>query len=129
MRRTPQRRAVLRALEGNTSHPRADEVLAIARHDVPNISASTVYKVLGELEGLGLVVSFPTPDGTRYDPATEAHAHVVCEDCGGLFDLDGGPASAAARREAEDAGFRVTTTAVEVRGVCPGCAGGSASDR
>jgi Fur family peroxide stress response transcriptional regulator len=121
MRRTPQRRAVVRALEGNSSHPRADEVLSLARRDVPDISSSTVYKVLGELEELGLVASFPTPDGLRYDPDTGEHAHVVCDACAGLFDLDPGPASSEARRQAEREGFTVRTSTVEVRGLCPAC--------
>lgn len=122
MRRTPQRRAVVRALEENVSHPRADDVLSLAKRDVPDISASTVYKVLGELEELGLIASFRTSDGLRYDPDTGEHAHVVCDACRGLFDLDPGAGAAAAKRQAEREGFRVRTSTVEIRGLCPECA-------
>jgi Fe2+ or Zn2+ uptake regulation protein len=122
MRRTPQRRAIVRALEDSVSHPRADDVLALAKRDVPDISASTVYKVLGELEGLGLIASFRTPDGLRYDPDTIEHVHVACDGCHVLFDLDPGTAAAAARRQAEREGFHVRTSTVEIRGLCPDCA-------
>jgi Fe2+ or Zn2+ uptake regulation protein len=129
MRRTPQRRAVVRALEDDASHPGAEDVLARAKRDVPDISASTVYKILGELERLGLIESFRTPQGLRYDPDTSQHAHVVCDACHGLFDLDAGGSAAAARRQAEREGFRVRTSIVEIRGLCPGCAAAEGAGR
>ena len=52
---TRQRRVILEALRGTTSHPTADEVYEMVRRRLPRISLGTVYRNLEILSGEGLV--------------------------------------------------------------------------
>jgi Fe2+ or Zn2+ uptake regulation protein len=70
-------------------HPTAAEVYERVRRDVPQISLGTVYRNLGTMadEGSILRLSFAgKPD--RFDPNTGEHYHVVCSQCGRIFDTD-----------------------------------------
>ena len=52
LRLTPQRRAVIGALVGDTTHPTVDTVAARVAEHTKGVSLSTVYKVLHELADL-----------------------------------------------------------------------------
>lgn len=95
---TPQRRAVLRFLDGNLDHPSASQIFDAvaaalpgpARSDAsrPIASRATVYNTLSLLEALGAVRVVRGTDGEmRYDPNTSPHHHLCCEACGRLEDV------------------------------------------
>ncbi len=87
---TPQRRAILRYLDGNGGHPTAAEVFAAVTRDFPMASRATVYNTLSLLVEIGAVRAFPgLPGGdTRFDPNATHHHHVMCPRCGDISDLD-----------------------------------------
>ncbi len=87
---TPQRRAILRYLDGNQTHPTAADVFAAVTHDFPMASRATVYNTLSLLVELGAVRALPCVPGgdTRFDPNAGHHHHVVCPRCGAIADLD-----------------------------------------
>lgn len=60
---TPQRRAVLRALDGEHVHLSADQVHAGARRVVPEVSLATVYNTLNELVAMGEISEIRLADG------------------------------------------------------------------
>jgi len=112
---TPQRRAVLRFLDGNLDHPSAARIYEAVTADLPVSSRATVYNTLALLVQLGVVGLVRGTDGEmRYDPNTDAHHHLFCDQCGRLEDV---PASAVTLL------LRGQPTAGEVRfsGRCPGC--------
>jgi Fur family peroxide stress response transcriptional regulator len=122
LRLTAQRRAVVEALSGDTSHPTAESVLASLSERVPGMSLSTVYKVLHELAHLGLVRELETPRAMRFDPEVSDHVHVICDECGLLFDAPLPISAARAIVSAASAsGVRVSALDVMVRGVCTSC--------
>lgn len=86
---TPQRRAVLRYLEGNLRHPTAAEVFAAVTAETPLSSRATVYNTLQLLadEGFVRVLRFEGEAELRYDPNTSAHHHRRCPRCGRLDDV------------------------------------------
>jgi len=51
---TPQRKAVLRAIQGTDHHPTASEVFAAAQALLPSISFATVYNSLRYLKEASL---------------------------------------------------------------------------
>jgi Fur family ferric uptake transcriptional regulator len=121
---TPQRRAVVEALEGEHVHLTVDEVHRRARLALPEISLATVYNALNEMVAMGEVTEVRhTPGPARYDPnGAIAHHHLMCTTCGTLFDVAGrhvhvAPLPAGARR-----GFQVRDVQVLFRGTCPSCA-------
>jgi Fur family ferric uptake transcriptional regulator len=86
---TPQRRAVIAALDGEHVHLSAEQVLGAARRILPEVSLATVYNTLNELVSMGEISEIRLLDGTtRYDPKVGPdHHHLVCEGCGLTFDV------------------------------------------
>lgn len=84
---TPQRRAVLRFLDGNLDHPTAHQILDAVTADFPVTSRATVYNTLQLLVEIGAVRTLRTDDETRFDPNTRPHHHLACTRCGRLEDV------------------------------------------
>jgi len=85
---TPQRRAVVTALERGTQHATAEEVHAAARLIVPEISLATVYNVLTELVAMGEVSEVRLgPGAALFETNVSFHYHHVCDDCGRVVDV------------------------------------------
>ncbi len=86
---TAQRRAILRWLDGNLSHPTAADVFEAITRDFPMASRATVYNTLSLLEEIGAVrVLYDGPREARFDPNTDHHHHRVCPRCGAIEDVE-----------------------------------------
>ncbi|RUM87856.1 MAG: transcriptional repressor [Thermodesulfatator sp.] len=85
---TPQRLAILEYLEGNLSHPTAEDIYRHVRKRFPSISFATVYNTLEALKEKGLVRELYI-GGTkkRFDPNTQPHHHFFCLSCGNILDI------------------------------------------
>jgi Fur family transcriptional regulator, peroxide stress response regulator len=78
---TPQRTAVLEALNSLKNHPTADNIKDYVIKNHPNISVGTIYKTLETFVEKGLVQKVKTEKGVmRYDAILEKHHHLYCED-------------------------------------------------
>jgi Fur family peroxide stress response transcriptional regulator len=76
---TPQRIAILEAIEKLNNHPTAENIIEYIRRNHPNIATATVYKVLDALAGKDLIKKVKTDrDIMRYDAITENHHHLYC---------------------------------------------------
>ena len=122
---TPQRQLLFRLMHGNTVHPTAEALFAEASAQMPGISLRTVYQTLTDLASMGELRLIDVGTGaTRFDPNTDDHHHVVCEQCGVIRDVYVS-GSDALHVEGLD-GFAVESTSILFNGVCPRCAvGGS----
>ena len=86
---TPQRLAVMAALQNRRDHPTADHIYQEVRRQLPAISFNTVYKTLEILCQRGMVIKVnPLHAVARYDGQTGQHAHIVCRQCHHIIDLD-----------------------------------------
>ena len=80
MKVTPQRTAVLEALNNLNDHPTADKIKAYVVKNHPNIAVGTIYKTLETFVNKGLVKKVKTEkDVMRYDAILEKHHHLYCE--------------------------------------------------
>ena len=124
-RLTPQRRAVLEAVQRAPIHPDACWVYDQVRRRLPNISLGTVYRSLAVLRDAGLIQELPQAGGpTRYDANIEAHQHIVCSQCGRVADVEVGDLTALRELVARTAGFaEVVGERLEFYGRCSECAG------
>ncbi len=87
-KRTPQRLAILDYLEGNTSHPSAEEVYRSVSRKYRSMSFATVYNTLNTLVDAGVVKDLNIdPSRRRYDPNTHPHHHLICMDCTVVVDV------------------------------------------
>ena len=74
---TPQRIAILEAIQNLDNHPTADNIIDYIRKNHPNISVATVYKVLDTLLQNNLIRKVKTSkDIMRYDALLERHHHL-----------------------------------------------------
>lgn len=89
-RLTPQRLMTISALGNSDGHISAEEIYAQVAAKYPHVNISTVYRTLELLKKLGLVTETDFGEGrVRYHPVGKGHHHhLVCQECGGIVDLD-----------------------------------------
>ena len=129
---TAQRREVLHTLALRTDHPTADQVLDDVRKRLPQISRTTVYRVLEALARAGVVrkVCHPGPSA-RYELEKGRHHHLVCLGCERMVDLED-PSLDGLPLPGIISGFRIKDYSIQFRGLCSECArkqGGRATRR
>lgn len=74
---TPQRLAILEAVDVLHDHPTAEEVAGFIRKMYPNIATGTVYKTLETLVDKDIINRVKTDRGIlRYDAVWEVHHHL-----------------------------------------------------
>jgi Fur family transcriptional regulator, ferric uptake regulator len=92
LRMTAQRRAILLAVFATNQHFTADQLLVWSRDRDPSISRATVYRTLPLLVECELVRELDLGEDHRYyDPNYSAHpnhGHIVCLDCGKIFEFE-----------------------------------------
>lgn len=121
-----QRQEILRVLSRKDYHPTAEEIFERVRRRLPETGIATIYRNLLSLVEEGSVVKLDRGmKSARYDGNTEPHAHAVCSECGGTWDvfLRGGIDLEDEVRAALP-GFRMTSSSIEMEGVCCSCDGG-----
>jgi len=117
---TPQRIAILDFLEGNLSHPSADDVYRAVRRRFPTMSFATVYNTLETLRGRGMVHELTgDPGKKRFDPDPRPHHHLICTECRRIQDVHIEFRLPVA--EGYRAGFTITGNHIEFYGTCPVC--------
>jgi Fur family transcriptional regulator, stress-responsive regulator len=118
-----QRRVVAEVFVEDHVHLTAEEVHALARKRLPEISRATVYNTLNELAAMGELLEVLVVDGPkRYDPNIgDEHDHLVCDSCHAIRDV---PRSRKPSMipEAVRAGYVVTNVEITYRGLCSECA-------
>lgn len=119
-RMTPQRAGILRYLDGNKSHPSAEQVYRGVAGKYPGLSFATVYNTLQSLVSFGGLAEIKIdPARSRFDPCTLNHAHLMCVKCGAIADLEA--PRKPPRPGRAPAGFRILRCNIEFYGVCPAC--------
>lgn len=120
---TPQRHLICRLVAWDKNHPSAEELYERALRVMPTLSLKTVYTTLNELAQIGVIrlVRFGT-DHMRVDIETTPHAHMMCTQCGKLFDITiEHDALAALATKAENRQFSVDNWEITARGRCAYC--------
>jgi len=117
---TPQRLAILNFLEGNITHPSADEIYKAVIKRFPTMSFATVYNTLEALKTIDNVKELKIDSNKkRYDPDTSNHHHLICVKCKKIVDIN---------KDFEidlsdelTSGFEVLGKSIEFQGVCETC--------
>lgn len=123
---TAQRRAVLRALAQRSDHPTADQLYEEVRQTLPDISRTTVYRVLDTLLRVGIVnrVSHPG-SAVRFDALTHRHHHLFCVSCGSLTDLTVPELDTLPSPDTKGKGFEIHDFSIHFSGICASCKQGA----
>ena len=121
-RLTPQRRAVLDAIEASGGRFTALELFQRARRSSPRLGLATTYRTLELLRRTGSLHALSgegRPAYVRCSP--EHHHHLVCLSCGSVEDTElcATPSQQALTRRH---GFRAESHELEIYGTCRSCA-------
>ncbi|MDD3652962.1 MAG: Fur family transcriptional regulator [Desulfotomaculaceae bacterium] len=128
LRMTPQRMAILEFLEGNTSHPSAEEIYHQLKLKYPSLSLTTVYNNLELLTKAGeLQEIIIRAEKRRFDPNPAPHGHFLCRICDSLFDLDA--VTLKIRTPSKYNGYLVENFTIYYYGICPACLEGEANEK
>ncbi len=123
-RNSAQRKIILNIMEGNKTHPTADEIYEEARKVDPHISRGTVYRNLNLLVENGQLLRIPVPaTADHFDSTLEEHYHFYCRKCNKVFDVpEFSPAElTAAETKLAGMGYSSITHSIVFEGLCPHC--------
>lgn len=119
---TVQRRAVLEAVLASDEHPTAEQVIDAVKQRVPNISRTTVYRILDMLAAWGLIRRIHHPgSAARFDGKIHRHHHLVCTRCGKVWDLEDARLDRLRLPEEPLHDFEVQDFSVHISGLCAAC--------
>ena len=120
---TTARRALVTALLSYDGHPTAEGLAAAVQARQPDVHQTTIYRILDDLERLGVVEHTHLGHGPAvYHLSASAHPHVVCEQCGQVLPVDRKAFDALARQLRNDHGFVIRPGHFAVTGRCRSCA-------
>ncbi len=124
-RRGGARQAVVDLLAAQPCALSAQEIEAALRGSAREVARASVYRVLDELEQLGLVSRIEVGQGTtRYEPQHlhTHHHHLVCSACGELIPFEDDELERTIARVARRVAFDVTEHDIVLHGTCAECA-------
>ncbi len=120
---THQRQVIFESMADMPGHPSPEEVYAIVKEKIPAISLATVYKTLHTFVEHGILRELSPHHGTlRVDWNTHAHHHLICTRCKRVMDIEDEDLDPVHVRRRLPKGFKVERVAVEIQGLCAGCA-------
>lgn len=124
-RLTQQRKAVLDVMRENSGcHLTAEEVLAKARHKVPNIGIATVYRALERLASMQILYKTIFDGGKyRYEISAQEdhqHHHIICVSCNRIFEVEETLLDSL-ELHLEQQGFSIVDHQLKIYAYCPDC--------
>jgi Fur family transcriptional regulator, ferric uptake regulator len=124
-RRGGARAAVIGLLADQSCALSAYEIEAKLREVGRGVARASVYRVLDQLEGLGLVTKLEVGQGiARYEPnrpGDDHHHHMVCARCGEVIPFADAELEATIDRVAERVTFAVSEHEIVLHGACADC--------
>lgn len=114
-------RQVLDLLAGREVPATAQSLFIELRAQGQRLGLATVYRALHLLRDQGRLHEFAVQDGTAYRACTpEPHHHLLCTECGRV--QEGRPTQLIELVQGiQQDGFTVTTSTIEVHGICHRC--------
>ncbi len=115
-----QRELILERLQKTTKHPTAEMLYQWLKPDNPALSLGTVYRNLNLLADEGTVIrmSFPVE---RFDANIAPHPHLLCRNCGSVYDLELPYDSELDKRAEASGGHLIEGHELLFTGTCENC--------
>jgi len=131
-RRGGARQAVIDLLDAQPCALSALEIEDRLRGGDRRVGRASVYRVLDELDKLGLVQRLEVGQGiARYEvhhaDGHHHHHHLVCDTCGEVFPFEDDELERAITRVARKLTFDVADHEIVLHGTCAGCGAGAAA--
>ena len=118
-----KRQAIYDALRASREHPSAEWVYQTLKPEYPDLSLGTVYRNLKGMVAIGDVICVGNVDGKdRFDAYVHPHAHLLCDSCGAVVDLDITEGMAAqCQAMAREHDIDLDLRSLRFTGLCGGC--------
>ena len=117
---TPQRLAILSFLDGNKTHPSAEDIYKAVIKQFPTMSFATVYNTLEALKNKGNVQELKIDSAKKiYDPDISRHHHLICIKCKSIADIQ--KDFKISLSEDLTHGFDLLGNSIEFYGICQTC--------
>ncbi|MHB1467859.1 MAG: Fur family transcriptional regulator [Solirubrobacteraceae bacterium] len=124
-RRGGARRALLELLGRESCALSAIEIEQLLRRQRRTVSRASIYRVLDQLEGLGLVQRVETGQSMiRYERVLEHgehHHHLVCDSCGAVMPFSDPALERAIESVSERVPLAVSEHEIVLHGACRDC--------
>ena len=126
-RLTNQRRKILDLFEsiGSGKHLSAEDVHHQLLEEKKKVSLATIYRTLRLLVQMRFLHELElTEGGHRFELSSDEnpdHHHMVCIRCGRTEEFENVLVLEAGKRAAEDIGFKLIESTLNVRAICPDC--------
>jgi Fur family ferric uptake transcriptional regulator len=119
---TVAKRTVASVLVGASGHLTADEITLAVQQRQPDVSPSTVYRILEEYEDLNIVVhAHLGQHAAVYHLAGAVHGHLTCDVCHATFEIPAAHFDALSKNLLTTFGFRLDRHHVALSGTCEYC--------
>ncbi len=125
---TLPRMKILEILEQSAKqHLSAEDIYRVLLESDEEIGLATIYRVLTQFEGAGLVIRHHFEEGQAVFELDRGkhHDHLICIKCGKIVEFLNVFIEEQQKKIAEDAGFRITDHSLIIYGECtdPNCSG------
>lgn len=116
-----QREAIMNNLLSRYDHPTAEELYLDLKEELPNLSLGTLYRNLAMLSDNGTILKFHCGNADRFDGHNYQHYHLICDNCGRLYDLEHEPLTKLNETFAAEYGGEIRSHLLVFYGVCENC--------
>jgi len=121
LKSTKQRIAIARAFFDSDEHLSLPEILTLAQREHASVGYATVYRTMKLLTECGLASEHKFGESNvRYEPTHdgEHHDHIICNQCGKIFEYEDDQIEALQEALAKQLGFTVSSHRHEIYGDC-----------
>ena len=119
---TVAKRTVAEVLVRTNRHLTADEITTLVQEREPDVSPSTIYRILEEFESLKIVVhAHLGQTAAVYHLAGAVHGHLTCEHCGATLEIPAAHFDALSKDLQRSYGFLLDRHHVAISGTCEQC--------
>ena len=118
---TLPRMKILEILEGsNKKHMSAEDIYKVLLDSDEEIGLATIYRVLTQFEGAGLVIRhhFESGQAVFELESGKHHDHLICVTCGKIVEFVDEKIENKQKEIAEKNGFRISDHSLIIYGVC-----------
>jgi len=119
---TVAKRTVAEVLVASPGHLTAEEITQEVQSRQPDVSPSTVYRILEDFEALRIVVhAHLDQHAAVFHLAGAVHGHLTCDECGATFEIPAAHFDALSKDLMRTFGFMLDRHHVAVTGTCEFC--------
>jgi len=121
---TAQRTIILETIAHMKAHNSAQQVYEGARQRLPGLNLATVYRTVESLHEAGLInILSAGGEPMRFSLRNpeNSHSHLVCRECGSIFEVATKGIEAFTRRVETETRFRIDSEHLTLEGLCETC--------